>query len=129
MWLAYTPGQPNDPHQPRPVLVVSADARNRARAHVMVVPIFSRGNLGPTRLVIPAQGTGLQYDSVLFCEELTTLPVALQGAEPVLVLSRLLRSERGWDTQQRALIRANVDVLGGETVSGVGRLHPDLPGL
>jgi mRNA-degrading endonuclease toxin of MazEF toxin-antitoxin module len=39
----------------------------------MVVPIFSTGNLGPTRLVIPAQGSGLRYDSVLFCEELTTI--------------------------------------------------------
>jgi mRNA-degrading endonuclease toxin of MazEF toxin-antitoxin module len=73
VWLAYTPGQPTDPHQPRFVLVVSADVRNRARDHVMVVPIFSTGNLGPTRLVIPAEGTGLRYDSVLFCEELTTL--------------------------------------------------------
>ena len=39
----------------------------------MVVPIFSSGNLGPTRLVIPAEGTGLHHNSVLFCEELTTL--------------------------------------------------------
>ena len=73
VWLAYTPGQPRDPHQPRFVLVVSADVRNRARGHVMAVPIFSTGNLGPTRLVIPAHGTGLSYDSVLFCEELTTI--------------------------------------------------------
>lgn len=29
----YTPGQPTDPHQPRFALVVSADARNRARDH------------------------------------------------------------------------------------------------
>jgi mRNA-degrading endonuclease toxin of MazEF toxin-antitoxin module len=71
VWLAYTPGQPTDPHQPR--LVVSADVRNRTRDHVLVVPIFSTGNLGPTRLVIPAAGTGLRYDSVLFCEELTTI--------------------------------------------------------
>jgi mRNA-degrading endonuclease toxin of MazEF toxin-antitoxin module len=71
--LAYTPGQPTDPHQPRFVLVVSADVRNRARDHVMVVPIFSSGNLGPTRLVIPAAGNGLRYDSVLFCEELTII--------------------------------------------------------
>jgi len=42
----------------------------------MVVPIFSTGNLGPTRLVIPAAGTGLRYDSILFCEELTTLDKA-----------------------------------------------------
>ena len=73
VWVAYTPGQPADPHQPRFVLVVSADVRNRTRDHVMVAPIFSTGNLGPTRLVIPAEGTGLSYDSVLFCEELTTV--------------------------------------------------------
>lgn len=73
MWLAYTPGQPGDPHQPRFVLVVSADVRNRARDHMVVVPIFSRGALGPTRLEVPAEGTGLPYDSVLFCEELTTI--------------------------------------------------------
>jgi len=73
VWLAYTPGQPTDPHQPRFVLVVSADVRNRARDHVMVVPIFSTGNLGPTRLLIPAAGSGLRYDGVLFCEELTTI--------------------------------------------------------
>jgi mRNA-degrading endonuclease toxin of MazEF toxin-antitoxin module len=72
VWLAYTPGQPTDPHQPRFVLVVSADIRNRARDHV-IVPIFSTGNLGPTHLVIPAGRTGLRHDSVLFCEELTTL--------------------------------------------------------
>jgi mRNA-degrading endonuclease toxin of MazEF toxin-antitoxin module len=58
------------------VLVVSADVRNRARDHVMVVPIFSTGNLGPTRLVIPAVGSGLRYDSILFCEELTTVDTA-----------------------------------------------------
>jgi len=39
----------------------------------MVIPIFSTGTLGPTRLLIPAAGTGLRYVSVLFCEELTTL--------------------------------------------------------
>jgi mRNA-degrading endonuclease toxin of MazEF toxin-antitoxin module len=80
--LAYTPGQPTDPHQPRFVLVVSADIRNRARDHVMIVPIFSTGNLGPTRLVIPAAGSGLRYDSVLFCEELTTIDKAFLAEGP-----------------------------------------------
>lgn len=28
-------------------------------------------------MVIPAEGTGLQHDSVLFCEELTTLDTEL----------------------------------------------------
>jgi mRNA-degrading endonuclease toxin of MazEF toxin-antitoxin module len=59
VWLAYTPGQPADPHQPRCILIVSADVRNRAREHVMLVPIVSTGTLGPTRLPIPAAGPGL----------------------------------------------------------------------
>ena len=80
--MAYTPGQPSDPHQPRYLLVVSADARNRARDHVMVVPIFSTGNLGPTRLVIPAASSGLRYDSVVFCEELTTIDKAFLQEGP-----------------------------------------------
>jgi len=82
VWVAYTPAQPADPHQPRFVLVVSADVRNRTRDHVMVVPIFSTGNLGPTRLAIPAEGTGLRYDSVLFCEELTTVDKAFLAEGP-----------------------------------------------
>ena len=82
VWLAYTPGQPTDPHQPRFVLVVSTEVRNRARDHVMVVPIFSTGNLGPTRLAIPAVGSGLNYDSVLFCEELTSIDKAFLEEGP-----------------------------------------------
>jgi mRNA-degrading endonuclease toxin of MazEF toxin-antitoxin module len=73
VWRAFTPGQPTDPHQPRFVLVISEDARNRARDHVMVVPIFSHGRLGPTRLPIPAARTGLRHESVLFCEEPATI--------------------------------------------------------
>jgi mRNA-degrading endonuclease toxin of MazEF toxin-antitoxin module len=73
VWLAYTPGPSRDEHHPRFVLIVSADALNRNREHVMVVPIFSTGTLGPTRLVIPADGTGLRQAGVLFCEELTTI--------------------------------------------------------
>jgi mRNA-degrading endonuclease toxin of MazEF toxin-antitoxin module len=75
VWLAYAPGPGRDEpiSHPRFVLIVSADALNRNRDHVMVVPIFSTGTLGPTRLVIPADGTGLRQDGVLFCEELTTI--------------------------------------------------------
>jgi mRNA-degrading endonuclease toxin of MazEF toxin-antitoxin module len=75
VWLANTPGYASDQatRHPRFVLVVSADALNRNRDHVMVVPIVSTGNLSPTRLVIPAQRTGLHHDGVLSCEELTTI--------------------------------------------------------
>jgi mRNA-degrading endonuclease toxin of MazEF toxin-antitoxin module len=82
VWLAFTPGQPADPHQPRFVLVVSADARNRARDHILVVPIFSSGNLGPTRVIIPAAGIGLRDDSILFCEELATIDKAFLEEGP-----------------------------------------------
>ena len=63
--------------------MVSADPRNRARGEVLVVPIFSAGNLGPTRLPIPTEGTGLRYEGVLFCEELTTIDKDfLEGDRP-----------------------------------------------
>lgn len=67
------PGQPDDPHQPRPALVVSADVRNRLADDVMVIPIFSQGADGPTHVRIERGVGGLKKDGVLFCEELTTL--------------------------------------------------------
>jgi len=73
VWFVHTPGRPGDPHQPRPSLVVSADARNRVTEHLIIIPIFSTGRLGPTRVAIVA-GTGrLPHDSVLFCEEIATI--------------------------------------------------------
>ena len=71
--MVYTPGQPDDPHQPRPALVVSEDVRNRLREDVIVVPLFSSGRLGPTRVPVPARTGGLRSPGVLFCEEITTI--------------------------------------------------------
>lgn len=73
VWSAYTPGQPDHPHQPRAVLVVSSDARNWRADDAIVVPIFSEGMLGPTRVSIGAGIGGIAHDSVVFCEEITTL--------------------------------------------------------
>lgn len=67
------PGQPDDPHQPRPALVVSVDIRNRLADDVMVIPIFSQGAEGPTHVRVDRGVGGLRKDGVLFCEELTTL--------------------------------------------------------
>ncbi len=69
----YTPGQPDDPHQPRPALVVSEDVRNSLRDDLIVVPLFSRGRLGPTRVALPAGAGGVPDGGVLFCEEITTI--------------------------------------------------------
>lgn len=67
------PGQPDDPHQPRPALVVSADIRNRLADDLIVVPIFSQGADGPTHVRLPRGAGGIKKESVMFCEELTTL--------------------------------------------------------
>ena len=73
IWYVYSPGQPADPHQPRPGLVISGDIRNRRRNHFIVVPIYSAGPIGPTRVAL-SRGTGaIDHDSVLFCEELATI--------------------------------------------------------
>ena len=55
IWRAFTPGQPDDLHQPCPVLVLSVDARNRVTDDLIVIPIFSTGRLGPTRVPIAAR--------------------------------------------------------------------------
>ncbi len=39
----------------------------------MVVPIFSQGAAGPTHVPLARGAGGVKKDSVLFCEELTTL--------------------------------------------------------
>jgi mRNA-degrading endonuclease toxin of MazEF toxin-antitoxin module len=43
------------------------------RDDVIVVPAFSRGRLGPTRVELAAGTGNLPADSVLFCEEITTI--------------------------------------------------------
>jgi mRNA-degrading endonuclease toxin of MazEF toxin-antitoxin module len=55
------------------VLIVSVDARNRLTDDVIVVPCFTRGRLGPTRVAVPRGVGGLANDSILFCDEVTTV--------------------------------------------------------
>jgi mRNA-degrading endonuclease toxin of MazEF toxin-antitoxin module len=73
IWWAYTPGQPGDPHQPRPALVISVDLRNRLADDVIVIPIFSQGRAGPTRVPMLRGMGGLPHNSMLFCDEVTTI--------------------------------------------------------
>ena len=72
VWTIFT-GGPDDPHQPRPAVVVSENLRNTLTDSVTLVPAFSRGRLGPTRIPITAGQGGMPHDSMLRCEELTTL--------------------------------------------------------
>ena len=71
--MVYTPGQPDDPHQPRPALVISEDIRNRLRDDLIIIPLFSTGRFGPTRVPIPGGAGGLRRPGLLFCEEITTI--------------------------------------------------------
>jgi len=73
IWSVWTPGQPEDPHQPRPALVMSENVRNRSSDDLTVVPVFSEGHRGPTRVPLVAGSGGIRRDSVLFCEEITTI--------------------------------------------------------
>lgn len=94
------PGQPDDPHQPRPALVVSAEVRNRLADDVMVVPIFSQGADGPTHVRVERGIGGLRKDGVLFCEELMTLDRDFLSrgpwgpAVPAEVLTAIIRAVR-----------------------------------
>jgi mRNA interferase MazF len=100
IWNVFTPGQPSDPHQPRPALVISVDQRNRVEDDVLVVPIFSRGALGPTHVPIGGGTGGLAHDSVLFCEEVTTIDIdfleegPLGQRVPDALLSQVVRGIR-----------------------------------
>jgi mRNA-degrading endonuclease toxin of MazEF toxin-antitoxin module len=83
IWYVYTPGQPDDPHQPRPALVVSEDLRNRFGDDLIVVPAFSHGRVGPTHVFLPAGAGGIPHGSVLFCEEITTIAERFLGDGPL----------------------------------------------
>jgi mRNA-degrading endonuclease toxin of MazEF toxin-antitoxin module len=116
IWWVRLPGQPADPHQPRPGLIVSADARNRLADDVIVAPIFSRGRLGPTRVALPAGAGGLPRDSVVFCDELTTIADAFLAGGPLgdLVPAPLM------EAAVRAIRRAVGEVVPEPPAAGVG---------
>ena len=81
--MAYTPGQPDDPHQPRPALVISEDIRNRLSDDVIVIPMFSTGRPGPTRVSVDSGAGGLRRRGVLFCEAITTIDRDFLGRGPL----------------------------------------------
>lgn len=100
IWWGSTPGRPDDPHQPRPVLIISEDIRNRRLSHVTIIPIFSSGRSGPTRVFLPAGTGGLPHDSVLVCEEISTIDHDFLQRGPIgprvtaIVLAEVVRAVR-----------------------------------
>ncbi len=83
VWWADTPGQPDDPHQPRPCIIVSVNSRNARTDDVIVVPVFSAGKPGPNRVSLPLGTAGLPHVSIAFCDEVTTLHHQFLDGGPV----------------------------------------------
>ena len=61
----------------RPGLVVSVDARNRLAGDVLVIPASSTMRPSPTHVRLKKAQGDVPKDSVLKCEQITTLPKEL----------------------------------------------------
>lgn len=69
---------PREPREKRrPALVVSVNARNRLADDVLVIPASTTLRVGPTHVRLRKGTAGLRKDSVLKCEQITTLPKRL----------------------------------------------------
>lgn len=77
VWYVKFPNQPSDPHQPRPAIIVSDDARNLYASDVMVVPTTSKTFLLDAHVLIPAKEGGLPHTSVAKCDQITTVDKTL----------------------------------------------------
>jgi mRNA interferase MazF len=60
------------------------------RDDLIVVPIFSTGRGGPTRVMVSARSTGLRHDSIAFCDEITTIDRDFLYRGPVGTLTKSL---------------------------------------
>lgn len=86
VWWVKIPNQPDDPHQPRPAIVISTNGRNKGCNDVIVVPVTSSGTFRPHPIVhihLPAGVGGLQRDSYARCDQVTTLDKSLLGSGPL----------------------------------------------
>lgn len=66
------PGEPEAKR--RPALVVSIDARNRLANDVLVVPASTTLRPAPTHVRLKKGVGGVVTDTILKCEQITTLP-------------------------------------------------------
>ncbi len=84
VWYVRIPNQPDDPHQPRPAIVVSRDVRNQVASDVMVVPVFGEpSGYNDSYVIIPEKEGGLIKESIAKCDQLSTINKALLGKGPL----------------------------------------------
>ena len=94
-WVAI-PGEPG--RKRRPALVVSVNARNRLASDVLVIPASTTLRVAPTHVRLRGGTGGLPTDSVLKCEQITTLPKDMLSASALggpLSAALLEEVERG----------------------------------
>jgi mRNA-degrading endonuclease toxin of MazEF toxin-antitoxin module len=90
------PGEPGKKR--RPALVISVDARNRFADDVLAIPASTTLRPAPTHVRLRRGTGGLSRDSVLKCEQITTLPKSLLSESALggpLSTSLLADVERG----------------------------------
>lgn len=93
-WVAI-PGEPGE--KKRPALVISVNARNRLADDVLVIPGSTTLRFAPTHVRLRNGTGGLRRNSVLKCEQITTLPkillseAALGGPLPAVLLEEVER--------------------------------------
>ncbi|MBX9771378.1 MAG: type II toxin-antitoxin system PemK/MazF family toxin [Candidatus Obscuribacterales bacterium] len=76
VWLATkNPAIPNDPHLPRPVVIISTNARNKALPNVIVVPFSARlaRPFEDFHKFVPKGSGGLPKDCYGRCDLVSTL--------------------------------------------------------
>ena len=73
-WVAL-PREPGEKR--RPAVVISVNARNRLADDVLVIPASTTLRLAPTHVRLKRGTAGVRRDSVLKCEQVTTLPKRL----------------------------------------------------
>jgi mRNA-degrading endonuclease toxin of MazEF toxin-antitoxin module len=75
---------PEDPHQPRPCIIVSVDGHNEFSDKVQIVPMTTKIKDRPYLVKINAPNGGLRQDGVAKCNQLTTISkTLLRGPGPV----------------------------------------------
>ena len=85
VWIVKIPNQPNDPHQPRPVVVVSNNSQNKYLTSVIAIPTSSSiSEAHPKLHVFLPKGTGgLSKDCYARCELITTIDKSLLVKGPL----------------------------------------------
>ena len=99
VWRVNFSNRPNDPHLPRPAVVISNDLRNDFSESVLAIPISgeNRGKLLPSHVFLPKGTGGLTKDSRALCEQIASLdktcfvegPI---GKIPLTTLTALVRA-------------------------------------